>query len=67
MAKPFHLRQLKAELALKELKLKDVAKKAGLNLSVACDLLNGKRVDEKRLSKLRSVISRASVPQEVRA
>jgi hypothetical protein len=67
MPKPLPLRKLRAEMELKELSLTTVAKRARLNLSVACDLLNGKRVDEARLAKLRKVITEAHVPGEVAA
>lgn len=67
MPKPLFLRQLKAEMALKDLTLRSVAKKAGVTYSTASELLNGTRIDPERLNKLSTTINRAPMPQEAAA
>lgn len=64
---PLSLRRLKADMVLKHLSLSAVARSAKINPSVASDILNGRRNDPQRLSKLRSVISLAKMPEEVHA
>ena len=59
MQRPIPERTLKADLALKGLTLKEAARRAGINYSVACSIINGKRIEPDRLRKLRSVISSA--------
>lgn len=65
MPKPLALRELKAQMELKELSLTEVAKRAKLNRSIASDLLNGRRVDPRRLRLIERVIERAITPVSV--
>jgi hypothetical protein len=59
---PLHLRQLKAQMALKGLTLKEVVEAADVNYSIASAILNGIRVQEDILVKLAGVINKAPMP-----
>jgi hypothetical protein len=62
--KPLHLRKLKADMALKDLTLTQVAKAAGVPLSMASEILNGIRNDPLRLNRLSAEIQRAPMPSK---
>ena len=67
MAKPLQLRKLKAQMALKELDLETVARRAKVVYCTASEVLNGRRIDPLRLSKLSAVIEKAPMPEEAKA
>jgi transcriptional regulator with XRE-family HTH domain len=64
---PLPLRQLRAEIALKDLKQKDLATQTGLNEGTVSQLLKGRLVDPRRLRILRKAIAEAPTPREVHA
>ena len=49
-------------MAMKDLTLTQVARAAGVPLSMASEILNGVRIDPHRLSLLRAQIERAPTP-----
>ncbi len=67
MTPPLKLRRLQAEMKLKNLDLKTVAKRARVHYVAASKILNGRSVDPLRLSKLSTVINSAPMPEEVAA
>jgi hypothetical protein len=66
-SKPLSLRQLKAEMVLKDLTLTKVAKGARIEITLASKILNGRVIDPQKLSALRSLIVSAAIPGEVAA
>lgn len=64
---PLPLRELKAQMALKDLSLKEVAKKAKVHYPTASLILSGRLQDTQRLSALRKAIERAPMPTEAHA
>lgn len=64
MPKPFRLRELKAQMVMKELSLSDVIKGTGIPYATASQLLNGRQIDPERLSRLSIRINSAPMPQE---
>jgi transcriptional regulator with XRE-family HTH domain len=62
--RPLKLRQLQAAMKLKALTLKKVAREARINVSVACQILNGKRHDPLKFEKLSEIIEQAPMPAE---
>lgn len=59
--------RLKADMALRGLSLHQVARAAGVPYTRASEILNGRRVDPIRLSKLSAVIRRAKIMEGVPA
>ena len=51
-------------MKLKGLSLKMVAAEAQINVSVACQLLNGRRSSPLKLKQLRVIIERSAMPSE---
>lgn len=64
MAKPLKYRKLQATMKLKEISLGWVAAKAGINMSTASLVLNGRLLDPLKLKKLSDVIERAPMPPD---
>jgi hypothetical protein len=64
MAKPLRLRRLKADMALKELSTRAIARGTRIPYATVSQLLNGHRIDPQRLSKISSYIDRAPMPKE---
>jgi predicted transcriptional regulator len=56
---PLKLRQLKAEMVMKELTLVTVAKEADVPYSTTSQLLSGRMNHPLRLARIRAVIERA--------
>lgn len=54
-------------MAIKALRIGEVAARAGVRLSRASEVLGGKRNDPETLHKLRRVIEAAKMPKEVEA
>lgn len=63
MPKRTPLYTLKAELVLRGLTLRQVAKRAGVPYTRASEILNGHRIDTERLSKLKTQIERFPRPE----
>lgn len=59
---PRHIRQLRAEMALKDLSLRLVARDAGVNYGTASSVLSGRRVHPEELKRLSRAIRTAPVP-----
>jgi hypothetical protein len=66
MAKPLHLRKLRAEMVLKELTITALAKRTKLHVSMVSELLSGARHHPHRLSMLQKAIERAPQPEGAR-
>lgn len=64
MSKPLHLRRIKADMAIRDVSLTALSKKARINLSVASDLLNGRRIDPARLERLSAALRKFPTPEE---
>lgn len=62
--KPLKFRKLKAMMEMKELTLNAVAERAGINLSIASLVLNGRLRDALKFRKLSAVIERAPLPPD---
>jgi len=62
---PRYVRRLSGLIREKGLNLRSVARKAGVNYSVASSILNGRRVEPANLAKLERVILAAPMPKEV--
>lgn len=62
---PLRCRRLRAEMILKNLSLKHVARRARIHYSTASSVLNGKLVNEDQLKRLAEVV--ASEPMEATA
>lgn len=61
---PSHaIRELRAAMALKHLRLDQVAGKARIPYAVASQLLNGKKNDPARVARIRAVIEAAPMPE----
>ena len=56
MTKPLPLYRLKADTALRGLSLREAARAAGIPYTRASEIINGRRIDPIRLSKLIAVI-----------
>jgi hypothetical protein len=64
MTKPLKYRKLHADMKIKELTVSKVARRAGINLSIASQLLNGRLIDPLKLKKLIAVIERSPIPPD---
>lgn len=61
------LRQLKAQMALKDLTLKDVSRRSGVPYQQCSEILNGTRVHADKARRIKRAIETAAVPKEVLA
>lgn len=64
---PLSIRKLRAQMELKSLTMTSVATRAGIRLSRASEVLNGRRNDPAALRELKRVIREAAMPQEAAA
>lgn len=58
-------RQLKAQMILKGLSLRTVSQLSGVEYVRCSEILNGRRIDPARLSKIAAKINAAPMPEEV--
>ena len=56
-------RELKAEMVLKDLTLRDVSRLAGVEYVRCSEILGGSRIDPERLSKIAAAIRKAPTPK----
>jgi len=62
---PIRCRRLRAEMILKNLSLKHVARRARIHYSTASSVLNGKLVNEQHLKSLADVVAAAPMEASV--
>ena len=62
--KPLRVRRAKADMQMKQLSLRQVAKLAGMNYSTVSQVLNGRLNSPARLAKIERVIERCAMPEE---
>lgn len=62
MKAPLKLRKLKADMVMKDLTLRALARKARVPYTTASLILNGYRIDPQNLSRLVAAIERAPYP-----
>lgn len=63
MVKPLNLRKLRAEMEMKELDLKTVARRARVPYTTTSEILNNRRNDPLRLSRISAAISSFPMPE----
>lgn len=61
---PLAVRQLKADMALKNLDLGDVSRLSGVGYSQCSQVLNGRLIHEEYFAKIRDAIKAAPQPKE---
>ena len=59
---PLHIRKLRAEMELKDLSLRAVSDRSGVNYGTASSVLSGRRVHPEELKRLSQAIRTAPVP-----
>lgn len=64
---PTPLRKLKAQMALKDLSLKDVSRRSGVPYQQCSEILNGTRVHSAKAALIKRSIESAPTPKEVAA
>ena len=61
---PTPLRKLKAQMAMKDLSLKDVHELSGVPYAQCSQVLNGRLIHEEYFRRIRKAIREAPMPQE---